>query len=280
MKNSEEIKPLKKSYLNLIKSKYIFKYIFSFLTEKRGLLIIYYNKQYRNKLPYDQKKIYGKYLKIEKDGYGREYSNITKKVLYEGYFKNYKKKGKGKEYYENDGSIKFKGKYLNGKRYKGKGYDNNGNLVIRIEKGKIEELYKNGKLQFEGEYYNNKKWNGKGYNLNGNEEYEIKCGRGNAKEYDYNGNLIFEGEYLNGERNGQGKEFIGNRIKFEGQYINGKRNGKGKEFFLNGKIKFEGNYLNGKRNGKGKEYNYFNENVTFEGENLMEKKIIKMIFFN
>ena len=32
------------------------------MSEKRGLLIIYYNKQYRNKLPNDQKKLYRKYL--------------------------------------------------------------------------------------------------------------------------------------------------------------------------------------------------------------------------
>ena len=282
--NESQIKPIKKkgnknlkdnilvTNLNLIKSKYILKYIFSFLAEKRGLMLIYYNKQYRNKFSYDQKKISGKYIEVEKDGYGRIFSNKSKKVIYKGYFKNFKKNGEGKEYNENDNSIKFEGKYLNGKRYEGIGYDNNGNVVMKIEKGKIKEYYKNGKLQFKGEYYNNKRWTGKGYNHLGFKEYELNCGKGNVKEYDYDGNLIFEGKYFNGERNGKGKEFFSNRIKFEGEYLNGLRNGKGKEYYLNGNVKYEGEFLNGLRNGNGKGYNYFNGNIIFEGEYLIGER--------
>ena len=59
----------------------------------------------------------------------------------------------------------FEGKYLNGKKWNGKG----------------KEYDYDGKLEFEGEYLKGKR-NGKG------------------KEYYDNDKLIFEGEYLNGEK--------------------------------------------------------------------------------
>ena len=264
MNSTEEIREIKpaniisknktkknKPIINLysIKSKYILKFIFSFLKQKIGLNLIYFNKQFRSKLPYDQKKISAKYFEGEKNGYGRIYSLSTKKMIFEGYFHNYKKNGEGKE------------------------YDENKNVIIKIQKGKIKELFNNNKLKFIGEYYNNKKWNGIGYDYLGNKQYEIKGGKGIIKEYDYDRKLIFEGEYLDGERNGKGKEIFSNKIKFEGEYLNGERNGKGKEYFLNGKLKFEGEYLNGKRNGKGKEYHFFNGNIIFEGEYLNGERI-------
>ena len=95
-------------------------------------------------------------------------------MIFEGYFKNYKKNGEGKEYNENDNSVKFEGEYLNGKRYGGKEYDENKNVIIKIQKGKIKELFNNDKLKFIGEYYNNKKWNGIGYDYLCNKQYEIK----------------------------------------------------------------------------------------------------------
>ena len=41
-------------------------------------------------------------------------------------------------------------------------------------------------------------------------------------EYNDNGDLIYEGDYLNNKRNGQGKEYIENKIIFEGEYLKGK----------------------------------------------------------
>ena len=74
-------------------------------------------------------------------------------------------KGEGKEYYENNGNIKFEGEFLNGER-----------------NGKGKEYYNNGNIKFEGEYLNGER-NGKG------------------KQYNFHyGNLEFEGEYKNGER--------------------------------------------------------------------------------
>ena len=80
--------------------------------------------------------------------------------------------------------MKFEGKYLNGKKWNGNGYDINGLFQFEIKNGK-------GKIK----------------------EY-----------YFYDSKLMFEGEYLNGERNGKGKEYNKyGELKFEGEYLNGKR---------------------------------------------------------
>ena len=128
--------------------------------------------------------------------------------------------------------MEFEGEYRYNKKWDGKGYDENGNIIHELIKGngKVREYVGDFDTEiFEGEYLNGKR-NGKG------------------KEYWYNSKLRFEGEYLNGKRNGKGKEYhFAGRLIFEGEYLNGKRNEKGKEYDVGGKLIFEGEYLNGKR---------------------------------
>ena len=69
------------------------------------------------------------------------------------------------------------------KKWKGKGYDENNNIIYELNNGngKCRE-YNNGSLMFEGEYLNGERFNGKG------------------KEYfSYPDKLLFEGEYYNGK---------------------------------------------------------------------------------
>ena len=109
-----------------IKSFFIIKIIFSFLSEKQILNMILYNKELQKMFFVDIKdymKISGKYKIGGKNGKGREYIINTNKLIFEGHYLNGKRNGKGKEYYDN-GKLKFKGVYLNGKRNeKGKEYD-------------------------------------------------------------------------------------------------------------------------------------------------------------
>ena len=131
-----------------IKSLYILKDIFSFLSEKQKLELIIYNKDLQNKLDINienYKRINGIYREGEKNGKGKEYNISTNIMIFEGEYLNGKRNGKGKEYNDYNGVLKFKGKYLNGKR--------NG-------KGKEYHIL-NGRLIFEGEYLNGKR-NGKG----------------------------------------------------------------------------------------------------------------------
>ena len=121
-----------------IKSSFIIKIIFSFLTEKRKLNIIIYNKELQNNLKNnieDYKKISGKYKIGEKNGKGREYLIDTNILIFEGEYLNGKRNGKGKDYYRN-GKLGLEGKYLNGKFWDGKGYNINGNLEFEIKSGK------------------------------------------------------------------------------------------------------------------------------------------------
>ena len=287
----------------LIRSKYILNKIFSFLNEKRKLIMIKYDKLFNKFLGItieQYKKISGR---IKIDGineYGKEYDLESMNLIFKGFYLNGKKNGKGKEYF--DDILIFQGEYLNGKR-NGMGF----------------EFNEEGKILFEGEYFNGKRWNGIIYK--NNYKFTIKEGKGKIKEYNDKGVLIFEGEYLNGERNG--KEYCdnGELLIFEGEYLNEKRwNGEIKDYFKFQKnnyrfcrrilfskskeemkkldkiiynkvkeyrniIKFEGEYLNGERNGKGKEYD-FDGKIIFEGEyidgeieELYEKEFEYLLLF-
>ena len=302
--NKNETPP--KNYISIdmfksIKSHYIIKTILSLLNEKKKLNMIIYNKMIQHKLGIDienYKKMSGKLFTGDKNGIGKEYILDTEILIFKGNYLNGKKNLKGNEYDEY-GNIKFEGEYINGYKIKGKGYNNNGKVIFKLDKnGKGKEYYSNGVIQFEGEYLNGKRWNGRGYNINGIMEYEIKKGNGIIKEYYYNDKLKFEGVYLNGEKIGKGKEYneygdllfegeyfygkkvkgkvkeydkVNGQLKFEGEYLNAEKSGKGIEYDFECYwgvntlfIVFEGDYLNGKRNGKGKEYKY--RDLIFEGE--------------
>ena len=103
--------------------------------------------------------------------------------------------------------MEFEGEYLYGKKWEGKGYDKNGNVIYELinGNGKIKEYNNSETLIFEGEIKNG-----------------IRNGKG--KEYNLKGNTIYEGEYLNGKRNGKGKEYDSNgNIIFDGEYLNGEK---------------------------------------------------------
>ena len=241
-----------------IKSKYIKKIVFSFLSSNKILYMIEYNKYYQNLLNIDidnYKKICTRYIIGERNGKGKEYSKDKNILIFEGEYLNNKRNGKGIEY-DNDGLLQFEGEYLNGKRSgKGKEYFFNGKLKYEGEylngerTGKGKEYFINGNSYFIGEYLNGKKWNGKGFNKYGGNAFRIKNGNGYILIYDTYDDLIFEGNYFNGKINGYGYEYEndGKKIKFEGEYLNGIRHGKGKEYNIIGDIIFKGQYLNGKK---------------------------------
>ena len=231
---------------------------------------------------------------INGNGYITIFHKLKPKILkFEGKLINGEINGEGKEY-NIYGKLIFKGEYLNGLKWNGKGYNNieteiiNGNgkikeyyqlnpKILKLEgeyiKGKLngefKEYYDNGKLKYEGKYLNNQK-NGMGkeyYDNNklkyiGNYLNGIKNGKG--KEFNKKGIIIYKGEYLNGKRSGKGKEYDRfTKLKFEGNYLKGQRL-KGKEFDKYGNLIYEGNFLNDKKHGEGKEYN--NGELIFEGE--------------
>ena len=87
-------------------------------------------------------------------------------------------------------------------------------IIKTVKKWERKNHYYYGKLKFKGEYLNGKKQNGKGYDKdNKHIIYELKDGNGSYKEFDVFDVLMFEGEYKKGERNGKGKEFLGEKVK-------------------------------------------------------------------
>ena len=104
--------------------------------------------------------------------------------------------------------MEFEGEFRYNRKWNGKGYDENGNVIYELING-------NGKVK----------------------EYD----------HFYGGTIKFDGEYLNGKKNGKGKEYWNGILEYEGEFLNDKRNGKGKEYDDQGEIIFEGEYLNGNR---------------------------------
>ena len=126
-----EIENIKsKANIAHIKSPFILKILFSFLTKTQKLKMVAYNKELQKKFLIDiedYKNISGKYKIGEKNGKGREYIINTKRLIFEGEYLNGKRNGKGKEF-NFDGLLRFEGEYFNGKRRgKGKEYDYNDN---------------------------------------------------------------------------------------------------------------------------------------------------------
>ena len=195
-----------------IKSVFILEILFSPINDKIKLELVKYNKSLQQKINIsimNYKLFSGKYIIYKKENKGEEYDSFNDLLLFEGEYLNGKRNGKGKEY-DFDGNLIFEGEYLNGKRngigkeyyfdgkvlfegdyitnkkWNGIIYDNSGNELYKLNKGKgfVIELDFFSNITFKGEYLNGKR-NGKG------------------KEYHSNGKLKFEGEYLND------KEWIG-----------------------------------------------------------------------
>ena len=261
-KNEEKLKNIKPiNLIEAVKSKYNTKEIFSYLGQFLKLKLIKYNKKYQNLFGINienYKKVSKKIRIMSKKGFCKEYTIDGNKLIFEGEYKNCKKNGKAKEYYES-GEISFIGTYLNGKRH-----------------GKGIEYHYNGKIKFKGEYSNGYKIEGKLYNYYDRLYFELTR-NGQGKEYNDYGKLIFEGQFKNEMRNGKGKEYYENgELKIEGEYKDDLLNGNVKEYNNKGKLIFDGEYKNGNK-WKGKadeEDEYFNVLSTgyFKGEYLEGKK--------
>ena len=82
------------------------------------------------------------------------------------------------------GKLEYEGEYLFGRKYNGKGYDENGNIIYELinGNGRVKEYDREDRLIFDGEYLNGRRWNGifKRYNyFNGtiSEEEVYKYGK-------------------------------------------------------------------------------------------------------
>ena len=302
-----------------IKSKYIIKIIFSYMSEKIKLKTIKYSKYLQNKLNIElinYKLFSGRYIK-EENGIVLEY-DYNDNLIFEGEYLNGQRNGKGKEYSPSNKELTFEGEYLNG-----------------MKNGKGKEYYYKDKIKFEGEYLSNKRWNGIMYDLKNKDiTYKIENGKGFIKEDNFrNYYLTYEGDYLNGK----GKLFFFEDMIFEGEFKNGKKwngigygrnnqiiyeikegkgtlkkpcyktelnekikiyddvfddkfkleceynfgelNGKVKVYNSIGILKLEGEFLNGELNGPVKEY-YNDNQLRFDGEYLYNYKLRGKEFIN
>ena len=201
--------------------------------ERNGVTKEYHSTDYFSYLRFE-----GEYINGKKNGKGKEYDRY-RNVIYEGeYLNNYRKKGK---LYLN-GILEYEGEFLVGKKWTGKGYDENGKVIYELIEGTgtIKEYEKDSgeyipkQLIYEGEMLKGKLLNGIKYKYKDREliatvEYiEGKIWNGEVEEYNKYDELIFDGEYKNGVRwNGKGIEYSEDgETKYKVTYENGtcKRN--------------------------------------------------------
>ena len=254
------------SDINLLKSFYICKNIFSLISETKKLNLIIYNKNLQNKFQINLENYKNKstrYIIKDPNGNTKEYLKEIKRIVYEGGYSKGKRNGKGKEF-DHFGDLTFEGEYLNGKRSgKGKEYNYKGKVLFEGEylngkrNGRGKEYNSEGILLFDGEYLNNGRWNGKG------------------KEYDLPDKFLYEGDYSIGI--GKFYDVLTKNLKFEVEY-SGEKIIRRKRYFKNGNLEYD---LESKNENilKGKEY-YFKGGLKFDGEFSSKWRMFNGIGYN
>ena len=128
--------------LNIIKSSYFYKILFSYVDELQKLKLIIHNKDIKKKIDIgliNYKIFSGRYIIFDENNKNKRkiYNSLKDELIFEGEYLNGKKNGQVKE---NNGWLKFEGEYLNGKR-NGKAKDNSYNEGLPI----LKMLIKNNK---------------------------------------------------------------------------------------------------------------------------------------
>ena len=126
--------------------------------------------------------------------------------------------------------ISFEGEYKEGKKWKGKGYDNQGNIIYELNNGQgYVKLYNEDYCYFEGEYKNGE---ANGY---GKSAWKMRFSRPVRKTFEgiYKDDKLFEGKEY---------DYHENKLIYEGTFKNGK--------YFNGKKLFSQFYDDDKYEGE------------------------------
>lgn len=214
----------------------------------------------------------GKFRFGKKDGFGRQYDNSGKTLVYEGYWKDGVRQGQGISF--RLGRIAYEGEWADD-RENGTGrvyeYPEDANKTIDGERGTAllyEGTYRDGKLveslrtyKYYGPFVGGKP-NGYGTLVL---LYDPQNGPRPSLPLDKDsyGYVVYEGEFKDGLRHGKGKAYENNYLAYEGEFRNNVREGTGKWYFYN-KV-YEGEFKGGVRHGKGKLYNEY-RTLIYDGE--------------
>lgn len=175
-------------------------------------------------------------------GKGRLFNVGNDKKVYEGWFSENLRHGKGVSFYENE-KRNYQGEWFEGQRH-GKGvsfYENEkvsyeGDFSENLAHGKGVQYYESGQKEYEGGYCKNY-WHGKGI------------------RYYSNGNIKYRGEFVKGDFHGKGVQYYANGQKmYEGDFCKNNWHGQGIRYYSNGRKKYEGDFCKNYWNGKGTEY--------------------------
>jgi hypothetical protein len=159
--------------------------------------------------------------------------------VYEGYFKNDRRSGKGKMKYGCCQLCMYEGEWKNGNMH-GKGklinhccfkqsFSYEGDFKNGYADGKGKKIYR--KKSYEGDFKN-----------------DYYDGEGQMK---YSDGKIYEGQWKDGKIHGIGQMKYSDEKKYNGEWKNGRHDGYGKMLYLFGVI-YEGEWKSGIHHGKGK----------------------------
>ena len=170
-----------------------------------------------------------------------------------------KEQGPWKEYYQN-GQMKAKGTYKDGKRI--------GEWVFYHPTGKVEQkgVYDN-KGRAQGVW----KWYYEDGKLLREENYLNNLLDGETTEFDEDGKIITKGYYVEGQKEEHWEYDLGD-YKEVGKYKSDRRDSIWVHYYLpEGKIRYRGNYIDGNPDGK-HVYYYRNGKVKEEGKYVVGRK--------
>ncbi|CBK19651.2 uncharacterized protein [Blastocystis hominis] len=203
---------------------------------------------------------FGQFAQNEKNGYG--YDKSHGEIVYEGYYKDGKRNGIGREYDE-EGNVVADVVYVDGKKLNASVVVESGKYVMYLYNDK-DQLESNGVIDESTGKYCDIVYR---YHSDGtvSDICQFENGRlfrilqrfkgSEMSEFDKSGNLIYKGGYGESDdgfcREGIGTEYVLGKIVYHGDFEKGERNGNGREF-EGGMCVYEGKFRNGLRDGKGR----------------------------
>lgn len=206
------------------------------------------------------------------DGYGKKYELVNTvrntdtaqsyRCVYEGFYKNGRPDGEGREYrYDAEYTFEKSPNLPPNLRYEGAFQDGKycGYGVLYNLESKYEGVFFDGEFNGYGNNWFLDSGDKKIYKIVGN--YLNGRVHGAGKKYYPDGTVLFDGNYEKGRSVSGTSYFDDGSIRYTGEWDGNNYDGNGKLYWQSGQLRYDGNWTDNKRNGSGTS---FREDGTME----------------